>query len=185
LNIEGAPLHRRLFIGLLPDPSARNALVEHQRRWRWPRGARPTKATNLHLTLYFLGEVDAAHEHALRDVLKAEQVAPFDLVLRTPQRWRGGIAVLMPDTNAVLDDLHERLAARLNDADFAVPRGAWTPHVTLARDAPLCEPPPTAQTIVWPVVDFVLVWSRTTPPTGYEVLERYGARSPTRATPQL
>ena len=174
MTVEGAPLHRRLFIGLLPDADTRDALVEHQRRWRWPRGARLTKATSLHLTLHFLGEVDAAHEQTLRNVLKAERVRPFDLVLRTPQCWGGGIAVLMPDANAVLDDLHERLGARLIDADFAAPRGAWTPHVTLARDARLCEPPSTAQTIVWPVVDFVLVWSRTTPPTGYEVLERHG-----------
>jgi len=175
LNVAGLPLHRRLFIGLLPDPATREALVEHQRHWRWPRGSRPTKPASLHLTLHFLGEVDVFHERALRDVLAAEQTAPFDLVLRTPQCWSGGIAVLRPDANAMLDDLHERIAARLIDADFVPPRGAWTPHVTLARDAQLCEPPQAVTTIVWPVVDFALVWSRTTPPTGYEVLDRHGA----------
>jgi len=175
LNFDGLPLHRRLFIGLLPDPATRDALVEHQRQWRWSRGSRPVKPASLHLTLFFLGEVDVAHEHALRDVLAAEQTAPFDLALRTPQSWSGGIAVLRPDANAVLDDLHERLEARLIDADFVPPRGAWTPHVTLARDVQHGEPPQTVEPIVWPVVDFVLVWSRTTPPTGYEVLDRYGA----------
>jgi 2'-5' RNA ligase len=175
LNVDGLPPHRRLFIGLLPDPDTRSALVEHQRRWRWPRGSRPTRPSSLHLTLYFLGEVDVFHERALRDVLAAEQTAPFDLVLRTPQCWSGGIAVLRSDASAALDDLHERLAGRLVDADFIPPRGAWTPHVTLARDAQHCEPPHAAEPIVWPVVDFVLVWSRTTPPTGYEVLDRYGA----------
>lgn len=174
MNVEGAPLHRRLFIGLLPDPNTRDALVEHQRRWRWPRGSRPTRPASLHLTLYFLGEVDVAHERALRDVLAAEQPVPFDLVLRTPQRWSGGIAVLRPDANAVLDDLHERIATRLIEADFVPPRGAWTPHVTLARDARLCEPPQAVAPIAWSVVDFVLVWSHLDGPVRYEVLERYG-----------
>ena len=175
MNLDGLPLHRRLFIGLMPDPATRDALVHHQRQWHWPRGCRPTKPASLHLTLYFLGEVDIAHERALRDVLAAEQTAPFDLVLRTPQCWGGGIAVLRPDANLVLDDLHQRLASRLVDADFVPPRGSWTPHVTLARDAFHCEAPPAlAEPIVWPVRDFLLVWSRTTPPTGYEVLERYG-----------
>jgi len=172
---DGALLHRRLFIGLLPDPGTRAALVEHQRRWYWPRGSRPTRPAGLHLTLHFLDEVDVIHERALRDVLAAEQTVPFDLVLRTPQCW-SGIAVLRPDPNSVLDDLHERIAARLVDADLMPPRGAWKPHVTLARDAQHCAPPPEAAApIVWPVIDFALVWSRRTPPIGHEVLERYGA----------
>ena len=175
MNLDGLPLHRRLFIGLMPDPATRDALVRHQRQWRWPRGCRPTKPASLHLTLHFLGEVDIAHERALRDVLGAEQTAPFDLLLRTPQCWGGGIAVLRPDAYPVLDDLHQRLASRLLDADFVLPRGNWTAHVTLARDAFHCEAPPAlTEPIVWPVSDFVLVWSRTTAPTGYEVLERYG-----------
>ena len=175
MNSDGLLPHRRLFIGLLPAPQTRDALVEHQRHWRWPRGSRPTRPESLHLTLHFLGEVDAIHERALRDVLAAEQTAPFDLVLRTPQCWSGGIAVLRSDANAMLDDLHARVATRLVDADLVPPHGAWTPHVTLARDAQFCEPPRNVRTIVWPVLDFALVWSRTTPPTGYEVLGRYGA----------
>ena len=172
---DGALPHRRLFIGLVPDAGTRAALVEHQRHWYWPRGSRPTRPASLHLTLYFLDEVDVVHERALRDALAAEQTAPFDLVLRTPQCWSGGIAVLRPDPNVVLDDLRERIAVRLVDADFMPPRGAWTPHVTLARDAYHSAPPEAAAPIVWPVIDFALVWSRRTPPIGHEVLERYGA----------
>ena len=175
MSVDGLPPHRRLFIGLLPDPRTRDALVAHQRSWHWPRGSRPTQPNSLHLTLHFLGEVDRAHERALREVLAAERIAPFDLVLRTPRRWRGGIAALEPDANAVLDGLHECLAARLVDADVLPSRDTWKPHVTLARDARHCEAPRATEPIVWPVLDFVLVWSRTSPPTGYEVLDRYGA----------
>ncbi|HKW85011.1 MAG TPA: 2'-5' RNA ligase family protein [Burkholderiaceae bacterium] len=172
---DGALPHRRLFIGLVPDAGTRAALIEHQRGWAWPRGSRPTQPANLHLTLFFLDEVDVIHERALRDGLAAEKLAPFDLVLRTPQCWSRGIAVLRPDPQPVLDDLHERIAARLVDADLMPPSGAWKPHVTLARDAHPCTAPEAAAPIVWPVVDFALVWSRRTPPIGHEVLERYGA----------
>jgi len=172
---DGALPHRRLFIGLWPDPSTRAALVEHQERWSWPRGSRPTRAASLHLTLYFLGEVDVIHERALRDVLDGDKPVPFDLVLRTPELWNNGVAVLRPDPHALLDDLHERLASRLIDADFVPPRDAWKPHVTLARDAHHGAAPEAAAPIIWPVVDFALVWSRTSAPFGYAVLERYGA----------
>ena len=175
MTVAGRLPHRRLFIGLLPDADAREALVELQRQWRWPRSARPTRPESLHLTLYFLGEVDVIRERALYDVLAAERTVPFDIVLRTPQCWSGGIAVLRPDANAMLDDLHARIAARLVDADFVPPRSTWKPHVTLARDAFHCAAPQVVEPIVWPVVDFVLVWSRTAPPTGYEVLDRFGA----------
>ena len=175
MNVAGQLSHRRLFIGLLPDPATREALVEHQRQWRWPSGSRPTKPESLHLTLHFLGEVDAIQEPALRDILVAERTAPFHLILRTPQCWSGGIAVLRSDANAMLDDLHARIASRLIGAEVAPSRGAWKPHVTLARDAQQCEAPRVVEPIVWPVGDFALVWSRTTPPTGYEVLDRYGA----------
>jgi 2'-5' RNA ligase len=171
---DGALPHRRLFIGLVPDTGTRAALIEHQRRWHWPRGSRPTRPASLHLTLHFLDEVDVIHESALRDALAAERTAPFDLVLRTTQCWSGGIAVLRPDPNVVLDNLHERIAARLVDVDVMPPRSAWTPHITLARDAHHCALPEAAAPIVWSVVDFALVWSRRTAPIGHEVLERYG-----------
>ncbi|MES1162213.1 MAG: 2'-5' RNA ligase family protein, partial [Rhizobacter sp.] len=96
---------RRLFIGLLPEAAVRDALVAHQRRWYWGDGL-PTRPERLHLTLHFLGEVDARREQALRDALAGEDVAPFELVLRTPDGWSGGVAVLRPDTHAALLDLH-------------------------------------------------------------------------------
>lgn len=166
---------RRLFIGLMPDARVRDALVDHQQRWHWS-GGRPTPADRLHLTLHFLGEVDPTHEGALRAALVGEAVAPFDLVLRTPECWAGGITVLRPDDHRALHALHARLAGRLLLAGIASPRADFKPHVTLARHAPKAAPPETAPPVVWPVTDFALVCSRKEIPTRYEVLERYGAR---------
>ncbi|HEY4066210.1 MAG TPA: RNA 2',3'-cyclic phosphodiesterase [Burkholderiaceae bacterium] len=166
---------RRLFIGLMPDDAVRDAIVAHQSHWYWdPRGRR-TRAAKLHLTLHFLGEVDAASEQALRESLAGESVAPFDLVLRTPARWTNHIAVLQPDAHPALDDLRARLARRLLRAGLEPHMAGWAPHVTLARDVPNAAPPEAMRPIPWTVTDFALVWSRLGRGASYEVLERYGA----------
>ena len=166
---------RRLFIGLLPDDDVRDAIAEQRHHWHWGVGGLPTQPARLHLTLHFLGEIDATREHVLRAALVGEDVAPFELVLRTPERWSGGIAVLRPDEHAALHDLHARLAARLLQADIAPMRAGFAPHVTMARAAPNAAPPEAVPPIVWTVRDFALVWSRPGPPARYEVLDRYGA----------
>jgi len=165
---------RRLFIGLMPDAEVRDALTAHQQHWYWGAGA-PTRADRLHLTLHFLGEIDATREWALRNVLAGEDVAPFDLVLRTPECWSGGVAVLRPDDHPALNDLHARLAGRLLQAGIASHRADFTPHVTLARGATNAAPPEATAPVHWTVSDFALVWSRPGPPARYEVLDRYGA----------
>jgi len=164
---------RRLFIGLLPDDGVRNALTVHQQLWFWA-GHRPMAKSQLHLTLHFLGEIDATREWALREALAGETVAPVELLLRTPECWSGGITVLRPDEHAALGDLQSRLASRLLQAGIAPHRDAFNPHVTLARDAPGAAPPEASRPIVWTVRDFALVWSRHAP-ARHQVLDRYGA----------
>jgi len=165
---------RRLFIGLMPGADVRDALIAHQQHWYWGDGA-PTRPERLHLTVHFLGEIDATHEWALRNALAGEEVAPFDLVLRTPECWSGGVAVLRPDEHPALHDLHARLAGRLLQAGVVSHRVGFKPHVTLARGAPSAAPPEAAPPVRWTVSDFALVWSRPGPPAHYEVLDRYGA----------
>ena len=165
---------RRLFIGLLPDDEVRDVIAEHQRQWYWNAGSLPTRPERLHLTLHFLGEIDATREHALRSALAGEDVAPFELALRTPECWASGIAVLRPDESVALKDLHTRLTARLSHIGIAPMRGSFTPHVTLARGAVNAAPPEATRPVIWTVTDFALVWSRPGPPARYEVLDRYG-----------
>ena len=165
---------RRLFIGLLPDDEVRVAIAEHQRRWYWSAGCFPTRPERLHLTLHFLGEIDATREHPLRSTLAGEDIAPFELALRTPESWAGGIAVLRPDESVALQDVHTRLATRLSRVGIASMRGSFVPHVTLARGAVSAAPLEATRPVIWTVTDFALVWSRPGPPARYEALGRYG-----------
>jgi 2'-5' RNA ligase len=161
---------RRLFIGLWPDEAVRAALVDHQRRWHWG-GGRPMNAARLHLTLHFIGEIDVARESALRQALAGIDVARFELVLRTTERWSGGIAVLRPDAQPVLGDLHTLCAQRLLQAGIAPQTGAFTPHVTLARNAPHAASPEAFPPIAWTVSGCALIWSHD---ARYDIVDTYG-----------
>jgi 2'-5' RNA ligase len=166
---------RRLFIGLMPDAAVRSALVAHRRAWYWPAGSRLVAAQRLHLTLHFLGDVDAPRQAALQAALALQTVEPLQLWLRTPQCWSGGVAVLRADAHQGLSALHARLGALLQGLGFATERRPFAPHVTLARDAPEAGPPDAAPAIAWTVTQLALVWSRRLPAPRYEVLARSAA----------
>ena len=108
----------------------------------------------------------------LHQPLAGESVAPFDIVLRTPQRWSGGVAVICPDAQVALFDLQTQLAKPLLRAGLRPHPEPFNPHVTLARRAERAEPPEASAPITWTVRDFALIWSHA---GGYEPLARYGA----------
>ncbi|MBS0445262.1 MAG: RNA 2',3'-cyclic phosphodiesterase [Proteobacteria bacterium] len=162
---------RRLYIGLMPHAAVRAQIVEHRKHWFWPPGSRLTRPERLHMTLHFLGDaVDAEREAALRGALAQVSVEPFALVLSEPEAWRD-LAVLRAEPHPALRDLYVRVAKHCG---IRPERRPYTPHVTLARDAPGAAPPEAMRPIRWTVEKIALVWSRLTPPVGYTVLGRYG-----------
>jgi len=164
---------RRLFLGLMADEPVRQALVKHMRLWSWPASARLVSPDRLHLTLHFLGQVQAGDEQALLEALPAVAMEPLDLVLDTPHAFGGSIAVLLARPDDRLVALHRRFAPALQRIGQELPE-IWTPHVTLARKAQGARRPANPPPIAWRVREFALVWSKLTQPTGYHVLARYG-----------
>lgn len=165
------PATRRLFIGLRPDAGVRHAIDVQRRAWYWPPGSRLTRPERLHLTLHFLGEVDAAREAALCGALRAMPPLPrMTLVLASPQAWANHVAVLVPDESPPLRALHQALGATLSLAGLLPSQRPWTPHVTLARNARAAGPPEAPLAIRWEVDAVHLVWSRLDPPACYETL---------------
>jgi 2'-5' RNA ligase len=165
------PSVRRLFIGLMPDAVVQAALQDHARCWAWPPESRLTRPERLHLTLHFLGDVEAADEQALYPALAAVRMEPLALVLRTPLVFSGGVAVLLPEENAGLRALHGRFAPALARIGYEMPK-SWVPHVTLARRAAQAAPPEACPPIRWTVREFALVWSRLGAQSRYEVIAR-------------
>jgi len=109
---------------------------------------------NLHLTLAFLGECDAAQAGQAKAIVEGLHVTPFEAVIREVGRFRrdgGDIwwAGLKPEQG--LSDVQRDLADKLTKAGFKLDRRGFTPHITLGREVSTDRKPwliePFAETI--------------------------------------
>lgn len=174
MDEQPPPPSLRLFLALWPDDAVRAQLRAWRDAWTWPRGATPVHTDKLHLTLHFIGNVDAARLPALLDGL-ALPVSPFTLRLGQPALWHNGIAVLSPhEEPQALLDLHAGLSARMPGLGLVPEQRRYRPHVTMARRAAGAGLPQAGPEIVWEVDRYALVESRQG--DGYTVLREYPVR---------
>ncbi len=158
-----ANLNLRLFFALWPADTVRKELMANTESWRPQLAAHWIKPANLHITLAFLGDVDAGRLGEAQAAADAVGAEGFELSLDTLEHWRKPkILCLTPTvTPAPLTQLARDLAARLTEAGFDLDQRPYRPHLTLARkaaylpaDASLTKPIP------WKASEFVLVESR-------------------------
>lgn len=148
----------RLFFALWPpaDLQAR----AHALARKWVRRGRVLPAANLHLTLVFLGEVDAAGRAAAMAAAAGVRAAAFELNLTRLGCWqRRGIVWLGPQhVPPALVGLHAELARRLAEAGFPREARPFSPHLTVARRAVLV-PQTLSEGLRWAVDEFRLMRS--------------------------
>lgn len=169
-----SPARRRLFFALWPDDPVRQALFHWQTRnltadVRWQHRA------DLHITLHFLGMVDAARIDALRGLGDAVVAERFTLVLDTIGHWPGP-RVLWAAPSSVPDDLrdlHRRLGDGLAGLGMPPETRAYRPHVTLARKVRDALEAPSMRPLTWTVCEFALVESRPGDAPRYQLLARW------------
>jgi 2'-5' RNA ligase len=161
----------RLFIGLWPEPRLREALRQHQAAWQWPRSARLVAVEKLHMTLHFLGDVEAARVPPLQVALASVAVPPMELPWGPPALWGGGLAVLLTQADEALAALHATLADLLQAQGLPVERRRFKPHVTLARRADGAVPAAQPPALPYTARDVALVASAQ---GRYSVLSRHG-----------
>ncbi|MBE7420029.1 MAG: 2'-5' RNA ligase family protein [Ideonella sp.] len=125
----------RLFVALWPGPALRAALAARRDAIAWPAGAAPVPDAQLHLTLHFIGHVDATR---LPQLVAGLWLPPprLRLQLGEPVHWPHGLVVLpVAEPPDALLALHASLATALVGLGLTVERRAFRPHVTLARRA--------------------------------------------------
>lgn len=161
------PTQHRLFFALWPDQATRLALT----RLQGALGGKPTPVEKLHLTLAFLGQQADSALPALHRLLENVPARPMQLQLDTYGNFSGpriswaGMREAPPALLALHDGLMEELTAL---GLLAPGRGAFRPHVTLARNGPAAPAPPFAP-LSWLANEMVLVESSSA--TGrYQVL---------------
>jgi 2'-5' RNA ligase len=175
------PATRRLFLALWPDEQVRARLAAARDTAAGLCRGKAVDARNLHITLAFLGTVDAAKQHCAAAAAARCAGAPFTLLLdrlghwpRPQVAWVGGGST--PDAlNHVVASLRRELEACGIDLDDR----PFRPHVTLLRKVhgrPVFPPRLTAA-VEWPVVDIHLVESVThREGAAYRVIETWPLR---------
>lgn len=172
--MTGLPTER-LFFALWPDEAVREQLRAAQDAMP-RRGGRPVHVEDVHVTLAFLGQVEAERRACMEAAAGRVRGAPFDLVIDRQGYWpRPRVAWCAP--SAIPDPLRELvqgLNGALRPCGFEPERRPYSPHVTLFRDSRAVPEGALARPVRWPCRDFVLV--ATSPVPGgprYQVLARW------------
>ena len=173
----GAEPRQRIFFALWPDDTVRRQIVDQFRHTPQSKtSARLMRKHNLHITLHFIGNVDAEQRDCMHQAAQQVRGEPFQLCLdryghfyRAKVFWLGSEQVPQ-----ALHDLHTALGEALQPCGYQIERRPFAPHVTLlrklARPGEMVKPDP----IRWSVNEFVMVES--VPVEGgvdYRVIERY------------
>nr|VFK37154.1 MAG: 2'-5' RNA ligase [Candidatus Kentron sp. SD]VFK39731.1 MAG: 2'-5' RNA ligase [Candidatus Kentron sp. SD]VFK78798.1 MAG: 2'-5' RNA ligase [Candidatus Kentron sp. SD] len=173
---------RRLFFALWPTDAVRRMLAGVADSLTCEGTSVPKR--NFHVTLAFLGSVDAARQRCLAEMAAGIEVRPFVLrldsvgcFLRAGIVWSG--ASRAPPG---LISLVGKLNRGLTECGFTPEGRPFQAHVTLFRKADLRNNPAGSERrshdpIEWLISDFCLVESSTLP-TGarYRVLDRWPLR---------
>lgn len=179
-----APLPtQRVFLALWLPPALADMLSRTARDLTRGSGGRPTRASTMHLTLAFVGDVPHEQVEALVHLVPALQGTAFRLTLDRVGVWRhNGIAWAGPSiVPAPLTALRNAAEDALDRAGIPFDRRPFRPHVTLARR--VGNPDPWAVDIgelAWDVSEVVLVRSGRDADGAarYEVLATGGLEAP-------
>ncbi|MEO3878703.1 RNA 2',3'-cyclic phosphodiesterase [Rheinheimera fenheensis] len=128
----------RLFFSLKFTPEQQQLLQPYQQQaLDLCPAAKAVDVDNLHLTLFFLGQVDATQQQQLISAVKQITIPPFGLTLDTLSGFsRPKIVYLAPsEVPDALLQLHQQLAALCKAAGFSDIHDKYRPHITLARHA--------------------------------------------------
>lgn len=124
----------RLFVALPIDPEIRRRLAE---LGGTIPGSRPVPEDQIHLTLRFIGEVDAALFHDVREQLHGLRAGPLQLTVRGTGHFppRGNPRVVWagiePAGQVII--LRNRVNTILSVCGIAPEQRKFHPHITLAR----------------------------------------------------
>lgn len=152
---------QRLFFALWPDAGVRREMATVAGRMHRVLQGRRTRDDGIHLTLAFIGNVDADRCALLLAPPATLFTAPFVLTLDQWGCWpRNGVGWLAPShVPQGLHSLAANLASWLRRSGFGLETRVFVPHVTLVRKA-VCAPLPDAMVpISWPVDELALIRS--------------------------
>ncbi len=175
----------RVFFALWPDPAVARALLARARDWHHRLGGRLTRLDTVHLTLVFVGDVEAGLIPRLIDTARSVSASSFDLELDRMGLWRHNRIVHAAPGRVppALESLVAGLEQALTEAGVGFDRRPYRPHVTLVRKAglpdgtPAMAPEACRPSLHWPVAAYRLVRSHLSQAGArYETLAEFPLR---------
>ena len=171
--------HRRVFFALWPDARVADGFAAIARHAHADCGGRITGRDSIHLTLAFLGDIPAervADAEAAAALVAGE---PFTMPIDRLGHWKHNRILWAgcEDPPAALAALVADLGERLRGAGFTLEMRPFAAHVTLLRNARCATAPTLAETIEWPVGEFVLVESTPGAEVRYRPIGRWPLRN--------
>ena len=152
---------KRLFFGLMPDEETHQLLIEHSRSFPIVKGVRPVPKDNLHITLLFLGYLEANERKCLEKKMEQTFVQSFSLhfdlygYFKSSQTlWLGCSSYPSELTRLVnhLKSIAESCGAKTDER-------IYKPHITLFKKVQKADFPDKPFTITWRANEFHLLES--------------------------
>ena len=139
----------------------RHALGDLATRAQHECGGRAVPDDKVHVTLFFLGNVEHTRISALEDVAQHVTAAPFELEIDGIDYWRHNRIVWagVSAVPAALAALARDLSAALGSIGFMAEERPYVPHVTLVRNAKRAPKRVVFDPIHWRIRDWALVES--------------------------
>ncbi len=132
---------QRLFFSLKFTPEQQQLLLPYQQQaLDLCPAAKAVDVDNLHLTLFFLGQVDEAAKAQLIAAASGIRQPAFNLTLDTLSGFSGPKIVYLAPSEVpdALLQLQQQLAALCKTAGFIDIHDSYRPHITLVRHA-VCD----------------------------------------------
>jgi 2'-5' RNA ligase len=126
---------KRLFLGIALDKQQTQQITELQKNF--DSAVRLVPATNLHLTLRFLGLIDTDTEQQLEQLISRMDKPKFTLTLDKLAHWtKPKILCLMgQNKDPALSALARNCSSLASQLNLYEDKNPFTPHITLARKA--------------------------------------------------
>lgn len=155
----------RLFFALWPDDSIRATIAQRMPEWAGGLAGRWQRPDQWHVTLVFLGAVDAARRGDLQAAADGVTMPPLELQFDRYEYWhKPQVACLVATvTPAPLAQFVERLRAAVAMLGIEPELRPYRPHVTLARKVRSAAGMVVSPPVNWTATGFALVRSNSDP----------------------
>jgi 2'-5' RNA ligase len=158
-------MSERLFFALWPDEPIRAAIAHGLPEWTAGLDGGLLRPDQWHVTLEFIGAVDAGRRPALQAAADTVPMPSFELQFDRCEHWREPqvTCLVAAVTPVPLASFVAQLRAAVAAAGFAPDHRPYRPHVTLARKVRTAVDSPVAPPLCWAATGFALVRSTSDP----------------------